>query len=306
MGHTVPGTSLSLSPARMAAFPWIWVPREAESGSPEGNGPRRIDSQAAAFHCLNWSCGRWRPCIPSLPCGTGDQHVSPAQELAVPSALCPVCLPLAWELTWSSLHHQPALPRLWVGGCQGLAAGRAKPCASISPGGLVPLNIDAKQHPSGSCRAGAAQSHAAPYLRCPSLEKVIEALKITAIQAESHDDSRQLPQPQPGPAWKPQGWGSIGCEAAEQRLLPLVTPGAHASWLPTSSAVPRQWQPGHVCPLAAQPGPQGRGLKGHTLQRLTAPVAFVPLRRTAVPQTPRVRLGSARSRAPVPPLACKG
>lgn len=89
MGHTVPGTSLSLSPARMAAFPWIWVPREAESGSPEGNGPRRIDSQAAAFHCLNWSCGRWRPCIPSLPCGTGDcpgtgSAISPLSSLLAP------------------------------------------------------------------------------------------------------------------------------------------------------------------------------------------------------------------------------
>lgn len=173
MGCTVPGTSLSLSPALMAAFPWIWVSREAESRSPEGSGPRPIDSQTAAFHCLNWSCGSWRPCVPSHPCGTGDQHVSPAQELAVPPALCPVCLPLGWELTWSLLQcHQPALPGLWVGGCQGLAAGRAKPCASVSPAGLlqvstVALSIDAKQHPGRSHRAGAAQSHAAPHCSCP-------------------------------------------------------------------------------------------------------------------------------------------
>lgn len=135
MGCSMPSTSLSLSPALMAAFPWLWVPREAESGSPEGSGPRRIDSRTAAFHCLNWSCGR--PCGPSHPCGTGDLHVSPAQERAVPPALCRVCLPLGWELTWSLLQrHQPTRPRVRAGGCQGLAAGRAEPCASVPAAGL--------------------------------------------------------------------------------------------------------------------------------------------------------------------------
>lgn len=215
MGCSMPSTSLSLSPALMAAFPWLWVPREAESGSPEGSGPRRIDSRTAAFHCLNWSCGR--PCGPSHPCGTGDLHVSPGTG----SATSPLEGLLAPGL---GTHLVPAAetpantPRSqgwWVpgSGCRQSKALCLSSCCRAAA-----LSIDAEQHPGGCCRLPKAMQP--PTSGALNQKRAIEAPKSTAIQAESRDDSRQLLQPQLSPAWKPQGWGwgSTGCKA-EQRFL---------------------------------------------------------------------------------------